>query len=292
LKRKISPRTRAIVVQHTFGTPAQIEKIVAVARKHKILVIEDCAHSLGATHNTAPIGTFGDAAFFSFGRDKVLSSVWGGIATIKDDAHLHGAVEKMQALYERLTYPSHIWIMQQLLHPILFALILPMYTWGLGKALLVLFQKFHLLSVPVEIMEQYGKQIDLHPTKYPNALAQLLLVQLSKLDRFTTHRRNIASIYVAALKEKKIPVPYIAGSSYLRFALLYDKRDAMMKFAKTQGVLLGNWYHHTIDPKRTDMASVGYRWGSCPNAEYAAAHVLNLPTRVSVDAAKHILALF
>ena len=77
VEKKITNRTKAIIVQHTFGIPADMDALVALAKKHNILLIEDCAHSLGATYKGKKVGTFGDAAFFSFGRDKVVSSVFG-----------------------------------------------------------------------------------------------------------------------------------------------------------------------------------------------------------------------
>ena len=84
-ERKITGRSRVVVIQHTFGVPAQIDKILEIAKRHNLIVIEDCAHALGATHNGKLVGTFGDIAFFSVGRDKVISSVWGGMITTNDE---------------------------------------------------------------------------------------------------------------------------------------------------------------------------------------------------------------
>ncbi len=81
-EKKITKNTKALIVQHTFGVPAQMDKIIALAKKHHLILIEDCAHALGATYKGKKVGTFGDAAFFSFGRDKVVSSVFGGMAII------------------------------------------------------------------------------------------------------------------------------------------------------------------------------------------------------------------
>jgi len=71
-----------MIVQHTFGLPANIDEIMKFARENNIIVIEDCAHALGAECGGGPlsprlqrgkVGTFGKAAFFSFSRDKVIS---------------------------------------------------------------------------------------------------------------------------------------------------------------------------------------------------------------------------
>src|SRR3989344_3390858 len=75
IEKKITKKTKAIVVQHAFVIPADMNAILALSKKHNVFVIEDFAHTMS-------IPMRGDAAFFSFGRDKVLSSVWGGAASI------------------------------------------------------------------------------------------------------------------------------------------------------------------------------------------------------------------
>ena len=186
-ERKISKRTRALVVQHTFGTPADMEKLLAIARKHRLLVIEDCAHSLGAVHNGRKVGAFGDAACFSFGRDKAVSSVFGGLAlvAVRHDA----AWKRLKELHSRAPYPTGFWVLQQILHPIAFAVILPLYRLGVGKGLLFALQKLRLLGFPVYAEEKEGRRPSVFPGKYPNALAVLLVHQLKKLERFNAGRR-------------------------------------------------------------------------------------------------------
>src|SRR3989344_6097909 len=76
---------KAAIVQHTFGLPAKIEEISTIVRQKGGVVIEDCAHALGAKYNDKLVGTFGDAAFFSLARDKVISCVYGGMAVTNND---------------------------------------------------------------------------------------------------------------------------------------------------------------------------------------------------------------
>src|SRR3989344_6809428 len=66
-QKKITAKTKVLILQHTFGIPANIEKIADFCRKNKLIMIEDCAHALGASYQAKQLGTFGDAAFFSFG---------------------------------------------------------------------------------------------------------------------------------------------------------------------------------------------------------------------------------
>ena len=118
LEKKITSETRAIIVQHTFGIPAQIKEISVIAKKHNLILIEDCAHCLGAAVENRKLGTFGDAAFFSFGRDKIVSSVFGGLAIIKPNFKTE--IKNLKKMHEDLSFPSYGWIFQQIVHPIFF----------------------------------------------------------------------------------------------------------------------------------------------------------------------------
>ncbi len=277
LEKKITKRSKAIIVQHTFGVPAQMDAILAIAKKYKLIVIEDCAHALGATYKGKKVGTLGDAAFFSFGRDKVVSSVWGGIATINAKCQMPNAKYKLKKFQEELPYPSRAWIAQQLFHPIAFAAILPTYNLLIGKVMLEAFKRTRLLSIPNPPF--------LFPRRYPNALAQLFLKQLAKLERYNETRRHIASYYYDVLRSGTLD----KGAIYLRYPIRVDDPLNVIRHAKRHGILLGNWYHNIIDPKGVDLNAIGYVRGSCPRAEDAAAHIVNLPTLITEDEAHEVI---
>lgn len=291
IERNIGPRTKAVIVQHTFGIPADLSAIAAITEKHKLLLIEDCAHSIGATYKGKDVGTYGDAAFFSFGRDKAVSSVWGGVAVINRTCKEKNAAKRLARVHDALAQPGFFWIMQQLLHPIAFSLILPTYRSGIGKVMLVVLQRLNLLSMPVDRVELTGKIPKSGMAQYPNALASLVLFQLAKLDDFITIRRNNAAYYKANLPQKFQRVAERSGSSFLRFPILVDQPGTYRTTAKKRGILLGNWYHHVIDPSQVNVASIGYAAGSCPRAEWAAAHIVNLPTQITACEAEKVVAV-
>jgi dTDP-4-amino-4,6-dideoxygalactose transaminase len=85
IEAAITERTKAIIVTHAWGLPAEMDRIMAVARRHKILVIEDAAESLLATYAGRFTGTWGDIGCFSFQASKQLSLGDGGMATVQDD---------------------------------------------------------------------------------------------------------------------------------------------------------------------------------------------------------------
>ncbi len=283
--KKITPKTKAIIIQHTFGIPADLDALMKLAKAHHLIIIEDCAHSLGATYYGQKIGTFGDAAFFSFGRDKVISSVFGGMAIISGKRKAESG--KLKQFQQKLKYPSYFWIFQQLLHPIAFSIIQPLYNFGVGKLFLFVLQRLHLLSFPVYREEKYGMKPRMFPTKYPNALASLLTHQLTKLESLNDHRRKIASYYEKELGAFSID-DRTKGAIYLRFPLEVDDPHELTKRVKLRGILLGNWYHNVIDPGGVSFKDVGYTVGSCPHAEYCAKRIVNLPTNIPLDYARRV----
>ena len=78
LAAAITPRTRAIVPVHLYGAPADLDAILAVARAHGLLVVEDCAQAHGARTQGRTVGTLGDAAAFSFYPTKNLGALGDG----------------------------------------------------------------------------------------------------------------------------------------------------------------------------------------------------------------------
>lgn len=84
IERAITKRTRAILVVHTYGHPARIDRIIDVARRNNLSVVEDAAEALGARAFGRAIGSFGDVAIFSFYANKVLTTGEGGMVVTND----------------------------------------------------------------------------------------------------------------------------------------------------------------------------------------------------------------
>lgn len=287
LERKITSHSKAIIVQHTFGIPAKMDEILRIGKTHHLLVIEDCAHIIKKNLQ-------GDAVFYSFGRDKAVSSVFGGMAigmaNGKDMFLRNRQMANLREIQEKLQYPSCYWIFQQLLHPIVSAIILPLYNLGLGKIILWTLQKLHLLSFPVYPQEKSGGRPNIFPAKMPNALAILALNQLDQLEKFEKKRKEIVKIYINQLKElgEKGHIKLVDGSAanivpLLRYPILVDRPDELRRYAKQKGIILGSWYSHIIDPKDVNLEKIGYKKGSCLVAENVAKRIVNLPTYPRMD---------
>lgn len=85
IKNAITSKTKAIIPVHEFGLACEIDKIMEIAKKHNLYVIEDAACALGAKINNKPVGSFGDFASFSFHPRKSITSGEGGILNVKND---------------------------------------------------------------------------------------------------------------------------------------------------------------------------------------------------------------
>lgn len=94
LEQHITPRTKAIICTHHFGSIAPMDEILAIARKHKLPVIEDCAHALFAEQNKKKAGLFGDFAAFSFNHRKQLSTGQGGFLLINSEEFAEKSKDK------------------------------------------------------------------------------------------------------------------------------------------------------------------------------------------------------
>lgn len=82
----ITPKTKAIMPVHLYGHPCHMDELMAIAKKHKLLVVEDCAEALGTLYKGKHVGTFGDSATFSFFGNKTITTGEGGMVLFNDQA--------------------------------------------------------------------------------------------------------------------------------------------------------------------------------------------------------------
>jgi len=86
IEAAITPRTKAIIAVHLHGLSVDMDAVMAIAKKHKLKVIEDCCQAHGVKHNGKAVGTFGDCAAFSCNQNKIMCSGEGGFFCSNDAA--------------------------------------------------------------------------------------------------------------------------------------------------------------------------------------------------------------
>jgi dTDP-4-amino-4,6-dideoxygalactose transaminase len=104
IKEKINPKTRAIIPVHLFGLPADMEKIMDIAQKHNIKVIEDCAQSFGAQFKGMPTGSIGDAGCFSFYPSKNLGAYGDGGMMITNNQEMYEKIRMLRNHGSKASY--------------------------------------------------------------------------------------------------------------------------------------------------------------------------------------------
>ena len=104
----ITPRTKAVIPVHLFGSMADMDRIMAIARKHGIAVIEDCAHAHGGEWNGKHAGTIGDIGSFSFQQSKTMASGEGG-ACITSSAEINETLGRLSHIgYQYAAKQGHV----------------------------------------------------------------------------------------------------------------------------------------------------------------------------------------
>ncbi|PIT93345.1 MAG: hypothetical protein COU06_00510 [Candidatus Harrisonbacteria bacterium CG10_big_fil_rev_8_21_14_0_10_38_8] len=270
LKKKITKNSRVLIIQHTFGSLAKTKELIQIAKENNMFVIEDSAHALGSNLNSQA-----DAIFYSFGRDKPISSVFGS-ALVVNNPNIK--------ITKKLDYPSNFWIIQQLVHPVITFKIKVLYNFG-GRFFFYLVKKTRLLSRSVEADEKQGEESRYLGKALPNALASLAVNQLKKLEKFNAHRTFCANYYDKHLL-KGITRQKTTNSIYLRYWISDENSDVIYNECKKRGVLLGSWYNTPIAPEGVNYKKVNYS-RNCLTAERLSKNSLNLPTHISVKE-KHL----
>jgi dTDP-4-amino-4,6-dideoxygalactose transaminase len=112
-------------------------------------------------------------------------------------------------------------------------------------------------------------------------LALLGINQFNKLEKLNEHRTEISNIYQTELG---VRYPQEVGTEhiYLRFPLTLERRDELLTEAKKGKIVLGDWYKNILYAPNKTLGLLGYTQGSCPNAEYLAKRIVNLPTYINL----------
>jgi 8-amino-3,8-dideoxy-alpha-D-manno-octulosonate transaminase len=113
VERLITPQTKLIMAVHLQGNPCQLDRILAIAQKHRLRVLEDCAQSVGASYQGRPVGSFGDIGIYSLQINKTITAGEGGVLVTNDAVlferaarfHWKGQAKLSVPLVEGLSLP-------------------------------------------------------------------------------------------------------------------------------------------------------------------------------------------
>jgi dTDP-4-amino-4,6-dideoxygalactose transaminase len=275
-ERRITARTRVLLLQHTFGVPVELEAALGLARRHGLEVIEDCVHALGATYRGRQAGSFGRAAFFSTEETKVISSTMGGMVTT-DDPELAAGMHAFQA---SCAWPSPSLTRRYVLKLLAYYLLTEPHLHQPVRALYERMGQRHPLPRPTSNAEFRGLRPPTYEVRLSNAQAALAHRQLRRLGPNLAHRRAVAAGYRACLPETAFRPPADSQPAFVRYPVWVTDRGEAVKAAAPRA-LLGTWFTSVLE-EAAAPACGDYELGSCPRAELATNHLVNLPTHPRV----------
>jgi perosamine synthetase len=277
----VTERTRALLLQHTFGNPADIDGALDLGRRHGIEVIEDCVHALGARHRGRLVGGFGKAAFFSTEETKTISSTMGGMAVTDDEA----VAASLRELQTRCAPPgawlAARYVLKLMGYHLLTQPELHRYTRPLYEAL----GRRNPLPGATSLEDRTGVRPPDYEQRLSNAQAELARRQLRRLEANVAHRHVISDVYARTLgPHGGAPPPHDGDRPALvRYPLRVKDRETVARRIAPYAVV-GLWFTSVLEEAETP-AHGGYMSGTCPVAEEAARHLINLPTHPRVTEA-------
>jgi dTDP-4-amino-4,6-dideoxygalactose transaminase len=239
LERAITPNTRAVVPTHLYGLPCDMDAIMSIASRHGLRVIEDCAHALGATFDGRPVGTFGDAGFFSFQTLKPLNCYGGGLALARDEA-LAGRVRE---LAEREPWPDVKRVENRLLIGKLQRIFIRPRVFTIS-AFPILWVSSLIGANPDVYLWETIRSLDplpeAYPERFPNVQAAIGLAALDHLDAWTESTRRHARLMdqsLAGLPGIEVPVvPPRRTHVYYQYCVHAPKRDELVVRCVRRGI--------------------------------------------------------
>jgi dTDP-4-amino-4,6-dideoxygalactose transaminase len=271
----ITPRTRAILVQHTFGIPGPIYECLDLARRHGLDVIEDSAHAFGSRLDGRPLGSFGRAAFFSTQWSKPYTTGLGGMAVTRDP-ELAAALRKV--LDGFIPPPFAARFRLQFQYGIYQKFYSPRIYWQ-AQSMLQNFGRFGLFVSSSSDSELAGEMPADHAWRMPRAQQKAGLDKLTRFARALEHRRQLTAQYDQALQACGWPIPARPqGASILRYPVLVENKAELLEKARRGQVELGSWFETPLHPTPLSQhPRFGFDFHHNPNAAQMAARVVNLP---------------
>ena len=277
LEEVIGPRTRAVIITHLYGNPADLDTLRQVCDRHQVPIIEDCAQAIGATYKGRPVGTFGRGALFTFGVTKNFTLLAGGAAAsadpeiasrVADLASTHPRVGAGRALY----LAAHSTGLTMVTRPLPFSL-------GLFPALRFL-ETIGLDPVHKIMGEPPMPLTDIPRAPCPSpSMAAVGLVQLGRYEALNRARtRN--GWYLRKLLRKVggfTLCPMREGSIFLSFPLYHHRRQELALELQQRGVDIDLGFMSDCSALEMFTGTEGQQDAPCPHTRRAAEQILHLP---------------
>lgn len=281
IEEKITKKTRAVIAQHTFGIPADMVKILEIAKKNNLIVIEDSCHALGSKYNGLDVGTFGDAAFFSSQWSKPVTTGLGGWAIV-NNLELK---ERIDRIYPQFIQPASSEVFRLKIQYLIYSkLFRPSLFWFIQDAYRI-FSRFGIMIGSSTNTELKCEMPNGYKKKMSDWQKDLLLKKLNDLEKVLKHRKWLTSLYQDQLRQRGIKImslPENYDPVLLRYPLLVKNKIKVISEARQKRIEIGDWFVSPIHPNLENWERIRYRKGTCPIAEEICENIVNLPTHYNI----------
>jgi dTDP-4-amino-4,6-dideoxygalactose transaminase len=277
LSAALNERTRAVVATHLFGYPLdldRVETIIAAAEAQygtKIWLIQDCAHSFGATWKGRLVGSSGDVALYGLNISKMMTSIFGGMLTFSSPDLAAQVRAWRDAHFLEPTWRKG-WLRRLYLLAVYVAFSKPVYTftWWLQEKTPVLNSLTKSYHMEEEIRFPPGFNERMH-----NVEAAVGLEQLKRYPHMVSRRNAIAAYFYDQIPRRAewIFPPLIEGATYSHFVLRVPHRVTAVNTLARHGVQLGELIQYSV-PKLLPYRNDGAHF---PIAAKASTSTVNLP---------------
>lgn len=268
VQAKVTERTRAVILQHTFGYPAHAD-VTGVP------IIEDCAH-IGP--GSVPAGRTGVAALYSYEWGKPVVAGVGGTAVVHDPA----LAAEMQTRYPLYVPPP---TGRELLIGAEYLAFRIAADTGVLWRLKTLYRRLVALGMVTGSRTEVPDETAEYGWRMSRAVQLRLPARVAAARRDLDVRRKVFHAYESGLDRIGVRHHPRPGPDAipLRLPVRVFGKESVLREAAESGVELGDWFRSPVHPFTGDeLARVNYEKGSCPNAEWAANHLVTLPIRSSV----------
>lgn len=300
IEKCITPRTRMIVAQHSFGIPCDIAPIVELARSLQVFLLEDCALSLGSKIDGVAVGNFGDAALFSTDHSKPINTLIGGLIYTRDTTLANRLIKaqaaapellivKQQALWRRLC------LERRYCKPSKYG------RMGVIDLLAAISAKFlkrirPFLDEDSHAIPSLGYP---YPAKMPGFLAAVGILETKRWTEVAEERKAFLRGLLDAVGNGRMPYP-IPGAYFNKrldivpLRLAWTQPDGASVRKRLGGFIHvpWTWFLQPIIATGDALESFGYRRGVCPISERIGPGMVNLPCNLLQDDSKKLLELF
>lgn len=285
LEQKITPKTRVIIAQHTYGYPCDLDSIMDIANRRRIAVIEDSCLAFGSKYKGKAVGTFGKAAYFSFQWNKLYTTGIGGMV-LTNDSELAEKIESLRtkescrpSKKDVLMLATQLAVYRVFIYPRTTALAQNVFRTLTKKGVVIGSSKYdEYAAAPME--PDFFKAMS-------SIQAWTGLKQLRKVEKNIAHRKKMALVYDRLLEEKgwakRQYNASIMDPIMVRYPVRIVEKDKALAQAAKAGVELGDWFNAPLHQIETSLQTYDYEPGICPQAEKAASEVVNLPLHPRVD---------